>query len=233
MGLRIIERVREEYGGDADAHVAEELNPFTNPSKAKKALQGDTGTDSTLNRGSFSYADDNEDIGGGFLADDDDLDGGGFLLEGHDEVEVPRRVGELTVEDERGPVESDPLNGSPLMNSANCGPSDTDDSEGAQTEAGLNDKVTVSKKASTNGKKAAATIRSRDPNRNVLTDSLKRRVAPKRKAANKSETALKSHFFEHQSDEDDNNSDRGSLTSMRVAVKKPAKRKINKDGSGP
>ena len=230
MGLRIIERVREEYGGDAEAYVAEELNPFTNPSKAKKALQGDTGTDSTLNRGSFSYADDNEDIGGGFLADDDDLDGGGFLLEGHDEVEVPRRVGELTVEDERGPVDSDPLNSSPLMDSANCGPPDTDDSEGAQTEAGSNDKVTVPKKASTNGKKAAATIR--DPNGNVPTDPPKRRAAPKRKTANKSETALKSHFFEHKSDKDDN-SDRGSLTSMRVAVKKPAKRKINKNGSEP
>ena len=37
MGLRIIKRVREEYGGDAD--VPEAMNPFTNPSKVKKTLQ--------------------------------------------------------------------------------------------------------------------------------------------------------------------------------------------------
>ena len=218
MGLRIIERVREEYG-DADAHVAEELNPFTNPSKAKKALQ------LTPNRHISSNAD-KEDIGGGFLIDDDDLDGGGFLPEGHNELEVPRGVGELTVEDERDPADSDPLNGSPVMNSGivNRGPPVTDNSEEALTEAELDDRITLSKKASKNGKKAATTIS--DPKGNAPTNSPKRREAPKRKAARKSETALKSHFFEHDSDEDDN-SDRGRLTSKAVAVKKPAKRKFN------
>ena len=226
MGLRIIERVREEYGGDADAHVAEELNPFTNPSKAKKALQ------LTPNRHLVSYADDKEDIGGSFLIDDDDLDGGGFLPEGYDEVEVPREVGELIVEDERSPADSDPLNGSPVMNSgtANRGPPVTDDNEETLTEADLDDRETVPKKASKNGKKAATTVAG--PKGSVPTNSPKRREAPKRKAARKSETALKSHFFEHESDEDDN-SDRGSLTSKAVAVKKPAKRKVNQDGSGP
>lgn len=223
MGLRIIERVREEYGGDADAHIAEEVSPFTNPSKAKKALQADTGAGSTRNQGPSSYADDKEAIEGGFLSDDDDdLDGGGFLPEGHDEVDVPRRAGELTIEDEKSPS-----NRSPPMNSraVNRGPLDTDDSDGGLTEADFYDKVTVPKKASTNGKKAATTTSGPKGNN-------ERRAAPKRKAARKSETALKSHFFEHESNEDDN-SNRGNLTSKEVAVKKPAKRKINKDESGP
>ncbi len=220
MGLRIIERVREEYGGDADAHVAEQFNPFTNPSNAKKALQ------LKPNRHLFSNAD-KEDIEGGFLIDDDGLDGGGFLPEGHDESEVPHEVGELTVEDERDPADSDPLNGSPVLNSGivNRGPPVTDNNEEALPEADLDDRVTVPKKASKNGKKAATTTSG--PKGNAPTNSPKRREAPKRKAARKSETALKSHFVEHDSDEGDN-SDRGSLTSRAVAVKKPAKkRKFN------
>ena len=66
MGLRIIERVREEYGGDADAHIVEEMNPFTNPGKANKSLQADVGGDGDM----FSYADGKEDIGGGFVGDE-------------------------------------------------------------------------------------------------------------------------------------------------------------------
>lgn len=230
MGLRIIERVREEYGGDADAHIAEEMNPFTNPSEAKKARQAGTGTGPTPERGPTPYADDKQEFGGGFLAEDEDVEGGGggFPREGHDEVEVPRRACELTIENQ---ADGGPLNGSPSMNSdvADRGPPHTDWSERAPTETDLDDKVTVPKKASTNGKKAATRISG--PKENVPTNSPTRRALPKRKAARKSETALKSHFFEHESDED-GNGNRGSLTKD-VAVKKPAKRKSNRDGLGP
>lgn len=224
MGLRIIEWVREEYGGDTDAHIAEEMNPFTNPSKVKNALQADVETGSTPNGGPFSYADDKEGIGGGFLADDDDdINGGGFLSEGHDEVEVPRREGELTIEDERVPGDSGALNGSAPMtlDVVHHGPQDTDDSQGSPVEADLDKEVTVLEKVSTNRKRAAATISG--SKHNVPAKSARRRAAPKRKAAKKSETALKSHFFEHESDKDDQ-SDQGNSTSEEVAVKKPAKR---------
>ena len=109
--------------------------------------------------------------------DDDDLDGGGFLPEGHDELEVPREVDELTVEDERDPTDSDPLNVS-VMNSVivNRGPPVTDNSEEALTEADLDDRVTVPKKASKNGKKAPITISG--PTGNAPTNSPKRREAP-------------------------------------------------------
>lgn len=224
MGLRIIERVREEYGGDPDAHIAEEINPFTNPSKVKKALQGDVETGSTPDGVPFSYADDEEAIGGGFLVDDDgDLNGGGFLPEGHDEVEVPRGDGELTIEDARVLIDSGTLNGSTPMtlDVLHHEPPDTDDSEEAAVEADLDEKVTV-KKVSTSGKKAAATISG--SKHKTPTKSPKGRAAPKRKAARKSETALKSRFFEHESDEDDK-SDQGNVISKEVAVMKPAKRK--------
>ena len=227
MGLRIIQRVREEYGGDADAHIAEEMNPFTNPSKPKQVLQADTGMDSTSIRDLFSHVDDTEDVGGGFLVDDDGSGGGGgFLPEGHDEVKVPHGVGELTIEDERGPANSDPPNVSlPLTSDlANCGPSDTDGSEGASTEAGPEDKITIPKKTSENRKKAATNSSGRKGR--ISTNLPQKRAAPQRKAARKSETALKSHFFQNESDEDDNGN-RESSESEEV-VKKPAKRKRNK-----
>ena len=220
MGLRIIQRVREEYGGDApDAHIVEEMNPFTNSSKAKKALQADTVADSTPNRDSFFHADNEEDIGGSFLADDNDLDGGGFLPGGYDGVDI---------EDERGPVGSGPLNDSPPIGSilVDRRPPDTDDGKGGVTGVDVDSRAEAPEKASTNGKKSKAGIRG--PEGNIPSSPPKRRAAPRRKAARKSETALNSHFFEQESDKDDN-SNRGSLTNKEVAVKKPAKRKSKQD----
>lgn len=61
MGLRIYERVRNEYGGDeVDSGAGEERNPFTRKS---------TGV--------------SEDTAGGFIMDAADWEGGGFLHEGY------------------------------------------------------------------------------------------------------------------------------------------------------
>lgn len=220
-GLRIIQRVKEEYGGDApDAYIAEEMNPFTNSSKAKKALQADSGKGSSPNGGLFPHADNEEDIGGGFLADDNDLDGGGFFPEGHDGLDI---------EDGSGPVNSGASNDSPTMKPSlvTLQPPGTDNSEEGLIEADLDGSAAAPEKVSTNGKKrkAAASLDGK-----IFSNPPRRRAAPKRNAARKSETALKSHYFEHQSDEDVS-SNRGSVTSMDVAVKKSAKRKRNKDGA--
>ena len=112
----------------------------------------------------------------------------------------------------------------------NCGPPNTDNREGALTEAVLDDKITVPRKPPTNGKKAAATVTGSKGK--VSTDLAKRRAAPKRRAARKSETALRDHFSLHESDEDDN-SNREITTSKEIAIKKSAKGKNTKDGSGP
>ena len=230
--MRIIQRVREEYGGDAGAHIAEEKNPFTNPNRAKKALEAITETDSTLRENPFSYGDDNQDIGGGFLVNDDDLDQGPLLPEGHDKVEIQHGAGGLVIEDGKGPVDIGPLNGAPSANSdvMNHGPLKIDDHQWPLIEADLGAKVITPQRTSTTGKEAFATIlRS---NINVSTDSLRRRAAPKRKAASKSEKEFESRLFEYE-DDDDDKSERGNVRRKEAAVKKPAKRQKNKNGSGP
>ena len=227
MGLRIIERVREEYGGGDDAHIAEEMNPFTNPSKAKKvkkALQAEIETGSTTDQDPSSHATGNEAPGGGFCADDDDDDdddddvvakGGGFFPEGYDEVEVPHRAGELTIDDEV----------------VNDEPPDIGKSDRSLIEPDLDDKVlvTIPRNSSMSGKKAATTMSSLEGK--ISGKVPKRRAAPKRKAATKSETALKSQSQGNESAEDDD-SDREKLVGKGSAVKKPTYQKIVKDGSG-
>ncbi|KAF8856358.1 Rad4-domain-containing protein [Acephala macrosclerotiorum] len=102
MGLRIIERVKGEYGdvaGDADT-----LNPFANTKKRKEDA------DAEAQRRIMDQRD--EEMAGGFLPegfnveeaeerhasffpvvqegdDDDDEHGGGFVVEGHDEPSKP------------------------------------------------------------------------------------------------------------------------------------------------
>ena len=237
MGLRIIERVREEYGGGDDAHIAEEMNPFTDPSKAKKvkkALQAEIETGSTTDQDPSSYATGNEAPGGGFFADDDDDDddvvakGGGFFPEGHDEVEVPHRASELTIDDERGLSNSSSLVFSQVVNDE---PPDIGESDRSLIEPDLDDKVlvTIPRNSLMNRKKAATTMSSLEGT--IPGKAPKRRAAPKRKAATKSETALKSQSQGNESAEDDD-SDREKLVGKGSAVKKPTNQKIVKDGLG-
>ena len=69
MGLRIYERVRNEYGADEmNLDVKEVSNPFTN--QGKESIQ----------RASME---DDEDAAGGSILDDADGEGGGFLPEGY------------------------------------------------------------------------------------------------------------------------------------------------------
>lgn len=98
MGLRIVERVREEYGGDADAHMKEEMNPFTNNKKIKHLKPGVSHTEST-NGTTVRQVD--QDDAGGFLPDADESVAGGFFLPGHDREEAAHQhSGGFTVEDE-------------------------------------------------------------------------------------------------------------------------------------
>ena len=187
MGLRIIERVREEYGGDADAHIVEEMNPFTNPGKANKSLQADVGKAANKS----SYTDGKEDIAGGFIFNDDDPDGGGFLAEDHG---IRRRAGELTIEDKIGPIHRRSLSAPTSMHSdvVECVSPITDDSKGAPTEADL-DKIT--------GPDKAGTITS-----GPISSSSRKRRAPTSKATWTSERVFKSHLLDHPGEEDDSSS---------------------------
>ena len=69
MGLRIVERVREEYGDDADAHMKEEMNPFTNKNKKAKASHS---APSHVNGVSAVANTVEGTLGGGFFHDSED-----------------------------------------------------------------------------------------------------------------------------------------------------------------
>jgi len=102
MGMRIIARVREEYGDVDDGNV-DVLNPWTN--KRGKEVDADADADAEAQKIIMDHRD--EEMAGGFLPDgfnveepgeehhrsffpvphegDDEEGGGGFVVEGHDD----------------------------------------------------------------------------------------------------------------------------------------------------
>ncbi|MCJ1411154.1 hypothetical protein MMC19_005242 [Ptychographa xylographoides] len=111
MGLRIIERVQEEYGGDDDAHVREEINPFTNKNK-KDTQEASTPSSLHINGITSALHSNDEDMGGGFIVEaqgedttlvqasasedvEDDQAGGGFVLD--DSMSSPRSLYRLNM----------------------------------------------------------------------------------------------------------------------------------------
>ena len=83
MGLRIMKRVHEEYGGDADEQSREEINPFINK---KKLLESQLGEESPQTINGLSVFPANENLVGGFVAGDEEeandiFAGDGFLSE--------------------------------------------------------------------------------------------------------------------------------------------------------
>ncbi|KAI9839193.1 MAG: hypothetical protein M1819_003186 [Sarea resinae] len=135
MGLRIVERVKEEYGGDADAHMMDELNPFTNKNKLTDKSKGHSkGEDGPRHSAKAREHDPmDEDMAGGFLPDgedviaepgtaqdrDDYLMEGGFVPENEDDIwsnadgltsehDEEQAGGFLIEEDEESPAKKKP-----------------------------------------------------------------------------------------------------------------------------
>lgn len=122
MGLRIVERVREEYGDDADAHMKEEMNPFTNKNRKAETSNRKPAQPSQADE-IDADADGHEDtLGGGFLPDDEheihgefdgthetihgeieEIQGGGFIPEEDDlnETSPPRPPKSTNTQDTR------------------------------------------------------------------------------------------------------------------------------------
>ncbi|KAI9795973.1 MAG: hypothetical protein M1835_004867 [Candelina submexicana] len=101
MGLRIVQRVKEEYGGERDAHIADEINPFTRMNGHKKAggpphMTGKPSHSSTLPQQA-------DDMAGGFLLDSHvgEDEEGGFPLDGHAPDEG-RNAGGFILEEDNG-----------------------------------------------------------------------------------------------------------------------------------
>lgn len=68
MGLRIVERVREEYGGDSDGHLKEKMNPFTNVNKTYTEPPSDLGLPALVEEHTLQQQ--NDDMAGGFVVDE-------------------------------------------------------------------------------------------------------------------------------------------------------------------
>ena len=255
MGLRIIERVREEYGGDADAHVKEGINPFTNQSKAKKAsktvderaaVQGDNLTEAHTN----------EDVGGGFFAEDE-MNGGGFFPEGHEEEELPQSKSELTIEHEE-PVYAVPEATTPRASTDRDEKSDslsTSESDEPSTAKYSKPKPVVNgtvpknaraklstkpktqstpAKSLTNGTncKASSPPPATDSESDhASTSKQKTKAAPKRRGR-PPKKEVKSRYFEHDSDDDENTEeDNGISISEDELATKPAARSATEPGA--
>ena len=278
MGLRIVERVREEYGGDAEAHMKEEMNPFTKKGKSSK-LKNDGGVESPHVHGTTSPQNDHDKtMAGGFLPDDN-VEGGfirdehnseaherhedrGFILEAH---ETPKDTSVSTSSPEPPRREEPQLR---FVGSADSDTSETDEDTEAKITPKLKrgPKAKATTKSTSNGAangNASATkprkarsshtvpkttpkARGRKPkplvepsvenedNTAQVPDnsapspaeghesqpalSKTNKPRPRRTAARKSETAVRSHYFAHDSDEHDSDTE-GSGSDDEVEYK--------------
>lgn len=85
MGLRVICRVKEEYGHDFEAHVKESTNPFTNQNKASRRSEHDHDFED-LEGGHATTPDERPDAQN-LSSNEDASFGGGFLVEHGDEAD--------------------------------------------------------------------------------------------------------------------------------------------------
>ena len=84
MGLRVLQRFREEYTENVDDHVREDLNPFTNKNKRKG---NDEVNDIALEKEKTAKSLARDEGEENSLGEDLEVEGGGFLPIGYDEEE--------------------------------------------------------------------------------------------------------------------------------------------------
>ena len=199
MGLRIVARVREEYGDDADAHMKEEMNPFTNKNKTKQLAADDPEPTAPVNGNSLKQND--EDMAGGFIVDDvsGGEEGGGFLPDGHNEELSHQGETDLVVTTDDEPATKQPtsylsssrtphLNPQTKPNADLSNPSDTTSPPPSKSKSKRTPKSTSPKPT------------KHKPTRSTKTS--KESTPPKRKSARTSAKAVKSLYFAQSTDED-------------------------------
>jgi xeroderma pigmentosum group C-complementing protein len=259
MGMRIVERVREEYGDDVDDNV-DVLNPWIN--KNSKGKNAEKIEEETRRRIMDQH---DEDTAGGFLREghykeepaqsffpmrhdnDDDDDGGGFIVEddepaerqlegetsyatpvsilskqrtqldaisdGEDENIFIKRELPTAVQptDTKHQAKSVKLASSRKGNSKPCVSASKRKrkqplifSEGEGEEEAIKDSDENSSLSSFESpqKEYSQTLIAKRRRATQPRSQPSQREVPKRKAARKSETALKSHYFDHSGDDD-------------------------------
>ena len=238
MGLRIVERVKAEYGCNADEHLKEELNPFTNR-KRKNQTHQDIG-DTTMADGRDSEHTASEDLAGGFLVEDNgDIDaGGGFCLSEDEANMTAERDIRLNVSTGTNPNDGDVPDHEDVNLSFVTEPTGTH--KGSQTLSPSpephNDNqpsqnpnpyrkprarkipTNPTKVARRKPKATASTSKTHTsdqaPEEEASSAAQKTtRTAPKRAAARKSGTATKSQYFNHDSESDKHDTDESEASS--------------------
>ncbi|MCJ1244955.1 hypothetical protein MMC30_002156 [Trapelia coarctata] len=276
MGLKIIERVREEYGNDADAHMKEEMNPFTNKNKkAKLSNNGSTGPSNanSLHAGINTHED---TLGGGFLPDGEDDEehgestsseivpeliedtyGGGFVPEDADLEETTLPHGPKSMNTEDMQFQFTKPNG---VDEANSEEDSSKLPTAKPTTRNINGNISKNSRSQKNPKtkstpKSKTKPKTRISKRQAPPDEASPKAdseseaglppsepkasaatKPKRKAARKSETALKSHYFATSGTEDEGTDHETEGSEEQVAYKPPgrkAKSKVVGTGEAP
>lgn len=241
MGLRIVARVREEYGGDADAHMKEEMNPFTNKNKTYYPAASGPERIASTNEDSFKHHD--EDTAGGFIVDDD-VSGsegrGGFLPEGyHEEIPSHRDQTDFVVVNEAEPVQKQSVSELPNLNigdsnaksETNDDGSDLSDPSGTppRSQPPSNEPIPLTTKLP-KPQTTRTTKKTPKPTANAIeAHSLHPPLAttpPNRKSGRTSAKAVKSHYFAQSSEEDgdEESSEESEGSGDGVAWKPTAKR---------
>ena len=266
MGLRIVERVREEYGDDADAHMKEEMNPFTNKNKKAETSNRKPAQPSQADEIDVDADGHEETLGGGFLPTDEheehgDFDGthetihgeyeksqggGGFIPEEDDlnETSPPRPLKSTNPQDARfqftnpnGVEEDDSeddASASPVMkpkpNGRTTKTTKTSQKPPPRTSATKPKPRQLKRKPSPEDDPQSEPIPS--PSEPSASPAPK----PKRKAARKSETALKSHYFAQPGTDHEESDPASEETEEEVAYQPPARKgkgKVQATGDAP
>ena len=217
MGLRIIQRVKEEYGGDPDDHMKESLNPFTNQSRSKGQRSQVDAQQKQL--AAQTTAVDDEGMGGGFIVEERDDEGLEFSIK--DSKETSRHSRTLMIEGMEEPayascprleVAATDATSEKLDEQSQTSENTSNEDESDETpppptpepaKSGVSLKKETVKRHSVQ-KPTPKASQKRKPRLSspYPSDRQPVRSVPQRHAARKSETAVKSHYFDQESDED-------------------------------
>lgn len=226
MGLRVIQRVRVEYGGMRDAHVREEMNPFTNQKRVQ--ANQDHGSEQTLQNEDSDKGGNDRDVDLSVADEDTTIEGGGFLLEDEEEMDVKQtqNTTDFLVNDNKpSSLPLSPRTTSHTVSSyshKDSAAGDTDDTDlSAVAEVSViskNKRANLDKKSEIKSKRNPATNKRKasiPPSKAASQDRgvTTRQSVPKRKAARHSQNAIKSHYFNHSGSEDGSNSGSQSANS--------------------
>ena len=253
MGLRIIERVQEEYGGDDNGHMKEESNPFTNRKKKVKPSSA------------YSAVPDNAEdaLAGGFLPEGqdqdkeivqasgtqvpaDDQEGGGFVIEDDSMTPTSRACSNEFAEVRQYAMVSIPSDAEmdtvdeytehlAIKRTAKRVGGRTSKAAVHTTESSSrtplqNGKTNVKAKRSEQKHTSSSESESRlssDP----VTSMPPTRAVPKRAATKQSQKSVKSHYFATSAADDDESSSESSETEDEV-VSKPVARRGGRGAKG-